>query len=76
MDLTAFNTSSDSSRFDIVETPIAWLANKIALIDKLLSGVTSIVLLNGLILLNILGMIPLPFSINDEPPGILEINPH
>jgi len=53
MDLIAFNTSSDSSRFDIVETPIAWLANKIALIDKLLSDVTSIVLLNGLILLNI-----------------------
>ena len=43
MDLTAFNTSSDSSKFDIVETPIAWLANKIALIDKLLSDVTSIV---------------------------------
>ena len=53
LDLTAFNTSSDSSRFDIVETPIAWLANKIALIDKLLSDVTSIVLLNGLIVLNI-----------------------
>ena len=53
MDLTVFNTSSDSSKFDIVETPIAWLANNIALIERLLSDVTSIVLLNGLILLNI-----------------------
>ena len=53
MDLIAFNTSSDSNKFDIVETPIAWLANNIALIERLLSDVTSIVLLNGLILFNI-----------------------
>ena len=43
IDLTAFKTSSDSNKFDIVETPIAWLANNTALIERLLSDDTSIV---------------------------------
>ena len=47
MIFNVFKTSSDSKRFEIFEVPTAWEASSIVLIDKLLSELTLIVLLNG-----------------------------